>query len=258
MSQVKSVVLLSGGMDSAYSLLEARELSEVQECIFFNYGQRNVAIERRLSSAMASGYDFPFKEIHLPLRQLATSGVTEDLEGTQHPQNSSLLKYFVPGRNDLFLTYGAIRAYTLGATAIFSGICSTSPNAYPDCTEMFTLAKQNTLRLALGYPSLALYSPAMHLERWQVFQQTFLLAGAQGLNLLRWHTTTGYGISEALDWVKAFKIDRAKQWDWGYGPDVDPEDLDPALWARREAWFKFTNWLEENEITGVDYGRNPA
>lgn len=238
----KSVVLLSGGMDSAYALLCAKAETQVVECIYINYGQ-NASIERQLSKLIAERHlKVPWKEILMPLKPIVQSTIfNPDKEQVEHAGHA---KWFVPGRNSLMLTVAAMRAYTLGADSVYSGICSTSANAYPDCTGDFLSIKQQELWLAFSPYTIELSAPALYLERWEVIREAYLRFGSSGLGLLRYHTHTGYQRSESLDWLKASHVDRATEYGWGRGHKDGTLDL--AQEARKEAFWKFSQWASIN------------
>ena len=70
----------------------------------------------------------------LPLPALAEIGGTALIgDGEIKMMENNLPSTFVPGRNLLFLTYGAALAYRRGLGVLVGGMCETDYSGYPDC-----------------------------------------------------------------------------------------------------------------------------
>ena len=54
-------------------------------------------------------------------------------DGEIKMMENNLPSTFVPGRNLLFLTYGAALAYRHGLGVLVGGMCETDYSGYPDC-----------------------------------------------------------------------------------------------------------------------------
>ncbi len=183
---------------------------------------------------ICSYFQLNLKTYTLPLGGLTESALLSgDIDAKQHPQNSSLLGYFVPGRNAILLAMAASRAYTLGATKVYSGICSTSPTAYPDCKYGFVQSMTNTMRLALDFDSLEFLNPAMNLERWQIFQAAYDMDRATYPNEIHRNPLL---CSMIFDTHTGYVNTREVQYSWGMG---SKSNLDNAQLARQDAYFKF-------------------
>ncbi|MGL5079719.1 MAG: 7-cyano-7-deazaguanine synthase [Waterburya sp.] len=127
MSLQKSVVVLSGGQDSATTLVVASKESQVVGAVHFNYGQRH-SIERECAVYWCSEiYDIPLEVIDIPaFAQIGNSAlVGEGDVADQHPSLKQLPASFVPGRNLVFLTLAAAYAMKVGASQIWTGVCQT-------------------------------------------------------------------------------------------------------------------------------------
>src|SRR5690606_21547414 len=65
---------------------------------------------------------------------------------------SGLPTTFVPGRNLVFLTVAAARAYRRGIDVLVGGMCETDFSGYPDCRRDTIDAQERALALGLERP----------------------------------------------------------------------------------------------------------
>ncbi len=148
-----SVVLLSGGLDSATCLAIARERGFRVHAISFRYGQRNVG-ELEYASSLARSMDaVSHRIIDIDLAQLGGSALidvniampkancVEDIGG-------DIPVTYVPARNTIFLSYALAVAETCRATDIFIGVNALDYSGYPDCRPAFISAFETMARLA--------------------------------------------------------------------------------------------------------------
>ena len=187
-----ALVVLSGGQDSTTCLYWAKQRFAQVRALTFDYGQRH---RRELDSARKiaadAGIAHEVLEIgHIfaglsPLtnatREVASYESAEKLPG-------GLEDTFVPGRNILFLSLAANRAYVLGCDALVIGVAQEDFGGYPDCREEFINHMQQALSSGLGKP-LAVLTPLMHLNKAQTVE---LAASIPGCLDALGETTTCY------------------------------------------------------------------
>lgn len=160
----RSVVLLSGGMDSATALFWALENSDVLAVINFTYGQQGACYERRQACRL-HGYVrgqkgtegarkilFVAQALHLHT-QSTLMGTGPSSGSTTRPDGLPLT--FVPARNLIFIAIAAGIAYDLDANAIVGGFSQVDVD-YPDCKVRFLRAAEEATRLAFGQEAAAL------------------------------------------------------------------------------------------------------
>ena len=152
-----SVVLLSGGMDSATALFWALKYTHVKAVINFDYGQRGAVFEyskacklvdfiRAQKGEGAKGIQFIQQAYHFPSQSALLAGSPLiDLERDQR----ELPATFVPARNLIFISIAAGISYSLGANYIVGGWSEVDVD-YPDCKVEFLRAAEHACRLALG------------------------------------------------------------------------------------------------------------
>jgi len=159
MDKQKSVVLLSGGMDSAVAFYWADQNTEVVAVINFAYGQRGAqhefAAARSLHQVVYGvGLDVPpgvppliTMDVQMPTRSTLT-GYDEGLD-PRAVDHYGLPITFVPGRNLIFIAYATAVAYNVDANVIIGGWNAVDVD-YPDCTPAFLGAASGAATRALG------------------------------------------------------------------------------------------------------------
>ena len=158
----KSLVLLSGGQDSATCLAIALQQGDVH-AVGFDYGQRH-RVELQAAGRLAAEAGVAFEVIELPIiSQLTTNALTRH-DQVIEVKSGELPSTFVDGRNMVFLTFAAIRAKQLGIQRIYTGVCQTDFSGYPDCRDVFVKSLNVTLNLAMGY-DFVLDTPLMWLTK---------------------------------------------------------------------------------------------
>jgi 7-cyano-7-deazaguanine synthase len=145
-----SVVLLSGGMDSAACLaLVTREGAPV-DALTLDYGQRHVR-ELRAARALARRYRVRRHEVvTLPLGRLLRSSLTDRRRTipTRPTGPGRIPSTYVPARNTIFLAVALGFAESRGATSIVIGANAIDYAGYPDCRPEFLRAFERLARVA--------------------------------------------------------------------------------------------------------------
>jgi 7-cyano-7-deazaguanine synthase len=146
----KAVVLLSGGLDSAVTLYDARRRGYRCFCLIFDYGQRH---RREIESAkkVASAAHSPFEVLKINLAWKGSAlldmkvkvpsvapGANRNCAGA--PLSAGIPSTYVPGRNIIFLSFALSYAEAIGAEAIFIGAHAQDYSGYPDCRPQFIRA----------------------------------------------------------------------------------------------------------------------
>ena len=218
-----ALVLFSGGQDSTACLAWALERFARVETVGFAYGQRHaIELECRgpVRDGLAERWGARLGPDHLidltsSLAALGRTALTSDAAIVMG--EDGLPSTFVPGRNLLFLTYGAALAYRRGLRCIVGGMCETDFSGYPDCRDDTVKAMQLALNLGMQR-RFVLETPLMWLDK----AATWALAGRLGIvELTVEHTHTCY------------VGDRTHRHDWGWGCGTCPAcELRAAGWQR--------------------------
>ncbi len=137
----RAVVLLSGGLDSATTLAEARAAGYELNALTVRYGQRHaveVDAARRVASALGVARHV---ELEIDLRAFGGSALTADLDVPKDRSEATIAQgipiTYVPARNTVFLSLALAWAETLGAFDIFIGVNCVDYSGYPDCRPEF-------------------------------------------------------------------------------------------------------------------------
>ena len=144
----RSVVLLSGGLDSATALAVARARGEDCYTLVFDYGQRHraeLAAARRIAGVLgAAGH----RELRVALGDLGGSALTDRRIAVPENGGAGIPITYVPARNTVFLSLGLAYAEVLDADKIVVGVNAVDYSGYPDCRPEFVAAFEALARLA--------------------------------------------------------------------------------------------------------------
>ena len=167
---MKSVAILSGGLDSLVSLALAKKETDVIVALTFDYGQKAAAEEIKAASKIAKHYGITHKTIVLDwLKQITKTSLVNEKEEvpavSEHDLTSKLeitqtsaKAVWVPNRNAVFVSIAASYAESLGAGLIVTGFNSEEAMTFPDNSIQFTSACNQLLRLStLSKPKVISY-----------------------------------------------------------------------------------------------------
>jgi 7-cyano-7-deazaguanine synthase len=153
MNHSKSIVLVSGGLDSTTVLALVLSQGEEVLALSFDYGQRH-RIEVESAKKVTKHYAVPHKIIQLDLRQIGGSALTAEIEV---PKDRSLADMsqavpvtYVPGRNTIFLSYAMAVAEMISSSEIYIGANVLDYSGYPDCRPEYLKAFETLANLALA------------------------------------------------------------------------------------------------------------
>jgi 7-cyano-7-deazaguanine synthase len=231
----KSVVLLSGGMDSCVCTAIARERHGAGNVALLHagYGQRTQKRERRAFEEIAGFYGVSEKLVvqldHF--RAIGSSALTdheiavpENELGVPGPGGSEIPVTYVPFRNAHFLSVAVSWAEAIGAQAIYIGAVAEDSSGYPDCRpeyyrvfqELIRVGTRPETRIELVTPvigmskseiirhGLALGAP-LHLT-WSCYQGEELACGACDSCLLRLRAFAEAGVPDPIPYRRVAKL----------------------------------------------------
>ena len=138
--KMKSVVLLSGGLDSLVVTGVCRDEYGIELALTFDYGQKSVKYELENSGKICEYYGIKHKIITLDwLKDIThTALVSEDnIPADNLGTEESAKNVWVPNRNGLFLNIAASFADSFGFDYIIFGANKDEGRTFPDNTEEF-------------------------------------------------------------------------------------------------------------------------
>lgn len=166
---MKTLLLLSGGLDSAVILADLVQKSVQVEAITFNYNQRHL-IEVAKARTIARRYNVPHSVISFNL-----PSVTEKF--------SEVSSSFIPARNAIFLSIALNMALNEGFGCIAVGVNQTDAEGFPDCSSQFISAFQSVVDRGSPH-SVKIVAPLINLEKHEVVNLGIFL----GLDFSLTHT----------------------------------------------------------------------
>lgn len=148
----KSIVLLSGGLDSTTTAAIAKSEGFDIFALSFRYGQRH---EAEIQAARRVVEHLGLREhrvVDLDLRTIGGSALTSELAvpkgRSTADMSAGIPSTYVPARNTLFLSYALAWAEVLRIHDIFIGVNAVDYSGYPDCRPEFIEAFEQMANLA--------------------------------------------------------------------------------------------------------------
>ena len=148
-TEVRAVVLLSGGLDSATTLAWARARNYACYALTIDYGQRHRQ-EIKAASLVAERLGaHAHRIVPLDLSWIGGSALTDNTipVPTKHQEGIIPVTY-VPARNTLFLSLALGWAEVLDAHDLVIGVNAVDYSGYPDCRPEFVAAYERLANLA--------------------------------------------------------------------------------------------------------------
>jgi 7-cyano-7-deazaguanine synthase len=170
----RTVVLLSGGMDSAVALALARAEGFETHALSVRYGQRHSAeldAARRVAVGLGAA---SHRIVDVDLRAIGGSALTDAIAVPETPTEGIPVTY-VPARNTILLALALGYAEVLGARAIHVGVNAIDYSGYPDCRPAFVEAFERLANLAtkaaVEGASIRIHAPLIDLTKAEIVRR---------------------------------------------------------------------------------------
>ena len=167
---MKTVVLLSGGMDSVTAFYQVKREHEIVAALSFDYGSKHNACEIPFAKLHADRAGIPHRAIDLGFMNdcfssdlLKSGGEIPD----GHYAQDNMKRTVVPFRNGIMLAVACGFAESIGADALAIAAHSGDHAIYPDCREPFMRAMGSAMeegtyaRIHLMRPFIAMDKAAI-------------------------------------------------------------------------------------------------
>jgi 7-cyano-7-deazaguanine synthase len=188
----KTVVLLSGGIDSSTSLAIAQSEGYELYALSFDYNQRH---KRELESARFVATSLKVRKhlvVKSDLREIGGSALTSETEvpksnkfeiRNSRPGESPEEKKFeiipstyVPARNTIFLSFAVAWAEVIGTGDIVIGANAVDYSGYPDCRPDYLRAFQDMANLATkasveGRMKFVIKAPLLFMKKSEIIRK---------------------------------------------------------------------------------------
>ena len=183
----QSVVLLSGGLDSATTLAIARSEGFACHCLTVDYGQRHraeLAAAARVARVLGAA---SHKVLAIDLTAVGGSALTDRSIAVPETPTPGIPVTYVPARNTILLALALAWAEVLGAQDIYFGANAVDYSGYPDCRpeymRAFELLANLATRAAVEGARLALHTPIIDLAKAEIIRRGIALGVDYGLTV---------------------------------------------------------------------------
>lgn len=169
----RSVVLLSGGMDSGVCAAIAARDTEAA-ALHVSYGQRTEARERRAFEQICD-------RLNIKLRMAIRNDILSRIGGSaltdreiEVPEARSQMRQagipvtYVPFRNAHFLAAAVSWAEILGATRVYIGAVEQDSSGYPDCRPAYYQAFQRVVEAGTRAGGIEIVTPLIALRKAEI------------------------------------------------------------------------------------------
>ena len=173
----KTVILLSGGLDSLTCLAIAKSQNFECYAMSFDYGQLHKS-ELQQAQEIAKIYGVK-KHLILPITydsNAKSSLINSNISvlDAEREDNSGIPNTYVPARNTIFLSYALGWAEILEARDIFIGANCVDYSGYPDCRPEYLAAFEKMANLAtkagVEGQHLSIQAPLLHLTKAEIIR----------------------------------------------------------------------------------------
>lgn len=173
----KSIVLLSGGMDSLVCAGIAFEKTSDVFMLHLNYGQKTSQRERQSFDEIAQFYNV--NESHRKiidmafLKQIGGSSLTdESITVKNYTEDSNIIPdSYVPFRNSIILSLAVSWAEALGATKLYIGANYEDSPGYPDCRPSYYEAFNKVIREGTKRGNIEILTPVINMKKAEIVQK---------------------------------------------------------------------------------------
>ena len=173
----KSIVLLSGGLDSVVSLAYLRDDCNIQLALTFNYGQKAFTAEAEAAKKIADFYKIEHKIINLDwLAEITQTALVSDeklpsldvaqLDNMELAEETAK-KVWVPNRNGLFVNIAACYADAFGYNHIIIGANREEAATFKDNSIHFIEAANFSLGNSVNQ-DVDLIAPLMDFDKNEI------------------------------------------------------------------------------------------
>jgi 7-cyano-7-deazaguanine synthase len=175
---MQTIVLLSGGLDSATVLAMCRAEGKACHALSFRYGQRHeveLAAAARIAHSLGAASHRVCAIDVACLSGSALTGRGEVPKGRSEEEiGQGIPSTYVPARNTLFVAHALALAESIGAAEIALGINALDYSGYPDCRPEWLAAVQEVARLGtkvgvLGQP-VRLLAPLVTMSKADIIR----------------------------------------------------------------------------------------
>lgn len=145
--KLKSIILLSGGLDSTVSATIAKKKTRPLFALTFDYGQRAAKMEILASRKICQALGVKHKVVKIPFfREFGKSVMFQEKKKVSVKSFNTLKNIWIPNRNGLFINVAACFAEYHQAKLIITGFNREEAQEFPDNSQQFIKAINKSLK----------------------------------------------------------------------------------------------------------------
>lgn len=209
----KSIILLSGGLDSLVSLDLKKE--DITLALTFDYGQKSAKKEIKAAKLICDYYNIKHQVINLDwLKEITTTSLVSNNEiPTNEMSQQSMKSVWVPNRNGLFLNIAASFADSQNFDNIIIGANKEEAETFSDNTQVFI----DSINIEFKYSTLKkpkVIAPLINLAKNDIVSLALLRQVPLDLVMSCYQNIDGHcGICESCLRLKhALEVNNAQDW----------------------------------------------
>lgn len=163
---MKSVIILSGGMDSTTLLYKLLNQWKEVKAISFNYWQRHsIELERAKATCDKLWVDHTIVDLQSITKLISNSSLTSDMEVPEwHYEDENMKKTVVPNRNSIMANIAIWYAVNIWAEEVALWVHSWDHAIYPDCRPEFIDALDKLAQIA-NFQPVRIYAPYINSDK---------------------------------------------------------------------------------------------
>lgn len=168
---MKTVLILSGGMDSAVLLAHLLHAGDTIQCVNFHYGSKHNDVERERARRLVAHYGVRCGEMDIDLTMFRSSLIDPSVPVPHgHYAEESMRSTVVPFRNGIMLAYAAGFAESVGFDQVAIGAHAGDHHIYPDCRVPFIDAMRDAIREGT-YKNVRLDAPFSWMTKGEIVKR---------------------------------------------------------------------------------------
>lgn len=171
---MKTVVVLSGGLDSCVLLATVKSLSKDEiVALNFNYGSNHNKRERRSAELICQYYDVQLHEIDLSFaKQVFKSSLLNGADAVPegHYQAEQMKSTVVPFRNGIMASIATAWAESNDFQCVAMGVHTGDHFIYPDCRPNFIDSMTQSIMYGTD-TKVFLTAPFLHINKANIISQ---------------------------------------------------------------------------------------
>ena len=179
---MRSISLLSSGLDSIAALAIAKEQGDIVLALTFDYGQRSAKYEIEYSAIICERYGIEHRVIGLDwLGSITNTSLVrsemdipqlsmDDISSTSPITEESAKNVWVPNRNGVMLNIAASFAESLDCGHVIAGFNGEESRTFPDNSEEFVYATDKCLSYSTRN-DVRILAPLIELNKTDIVRQ---------------------------------------------------------------------------------------